>query len=228
MIAASSPASFAAAVAAHVLEDVDIDTSALAGADLVLVGETHGLRETPSVLYALACALDTKAIALEWSHEEMHGPLQEFLRDGSFDFERLWRLPASAELFCGDGRITAGHFALLQRLRREGRLEQVVAFDRLDPEPLPPWQVRDREMAERLLAEWDRRLPLLAGFLLAVGLAAVRLRVLPAWLGWISLVLGVVALVPPIGWAVVVFAFPLWIVGVAAFLWRDGKVVVAT
>jgi hypothetical protein len=69
---------------------------------------------------------------------------------------------------------------------------------------------------------------LLAGFLLAVGLAAVRLRVLPAWLGWISLVLGVVALVPPIGWAVVVFAFPLWIVGVAAFLWRDGKVVVAT
>jgi hypothetical protein len=162
MIAASSPASFAAAVAAHVLEDVDIDTSALAGADLVLVGETHGLRETPSVLYALACALDTKAIALEWSHEEMHGPLQEFLRDGSFDFERLWRLPASAELFCGDGRITAGHFALLQRLRREGRLEQVVAFDRLDPEPLPPWQVRDREMAERLLAEWDRRLPLLA------------------------------------------------------------------
>jgi hypothetical protein len=81
---------------------------------------------------------------------------------GSFDFDRLWTLPESAELFCGDGRITAGHFALLRRLREEGRLEQVIAFDRLDPEPLPEWHVRDREMAERLLAEWDRRLPLLA------------------------------------------------------------------
>ena len=61
---------------------------------------------------------------------------------------------------------------------------------------------------------------LLAGFLLAVGLAAVATRVLPAWLGWISLVLGVVALVPPIGWAVVVFAFPLWILATSALLWR--------
>lgn len=69
---------------------------------------------------------------------------------------------------------------------------------------------------------------LLAGFLLAVGLAAVRLRVLPTWLGWISLVLGVVALVPPIGWAVVVFAFPLWILGVAALLWRGGRAGAAT
>ena len=80
----------------------------------------------------------------------------------AFDFERLWKLPASAEFFCGDGRITAGLFALLRRLRAEGRLEQVIAFDRLDPKPLPEWQVRDREMAERLLAGWDRRLPLLA------------------------------------------------------------------
>ena len=61
---------------------------------------------------------------------------------------------------------------------------------------------------------------LLAGFLLAAGLAAVATRVLPAWLGWISLVLGAVALVPPIGWAVVVFAFPLWILATSALLWR--------
>ena len=38
----------------------------------------------------------------------------------------------------------------------------MIAFDRLDPEPpTDDWQVRDREMAERLLAEWDQRLPLL-------------------------------------------------------------------
>lgn len=61
---------------------------------------------------------------------------------------------------------------------------------------------------------------LLAGLLLAVGFAAVKTRVLPAWLGWISIVLGVVALIPPIGWAVVIFAFPLWILGVSLLLWR--------
>jgi hypothetical protein len=61
---------------------------------------------------------------------------------------------------------------------------------------------------------------MLAGFFFAVGLAAVRARALPAWLGWISLVLAVVAVIPPIGWAVVVFAFPLWLLLVSALLWR--------
>ena len=60
---------------------------------------------------------------------------------------------------------------------------------------------------------------MLAGFFSAVGLAAVRGRALPMWLGWISLALAVVALILPIGWAVVVFAFPLWILLVSALLW---------
>ena len=64
---------------------------------------------------------------------------------------------------------------------------------------------------------------LLAGFLLAVGLATVATRVLPVWLGWVTLVLGVVALVPPVGWAVVVFAFPLWLLLVSALLWRSSR-----
>jgi hypothetical protein len=90
----------------------------------------------------------------------MDEPVQAFLRSGSFEFERLWSLPASAEFFCGDGRIAAGHFALLQRLYGEERLDQVVVFDRLDPEPVEDWEaqvlVREPEMAARLLAEWDR------------------------------------------------------------------------
>lgn len=130
-----------------------------------MLGEPHGVRETPSVLYGLAVELRTRAVAFEWSHEEMDEPVQSFLRYGSFDFERLWSLPDSSEFFCGDGRITAGHFALLERLRLEGRLDQVICFDRLDPEPPVDWeqQVRVREpaLAARLLREWDRRLPLL-------------------------------------------------------------------
>jgi hypothetical protein len=64
---------------------------------------------------------------------------------------------------------------------------------------------------------------MLAGFFLAVGAAAIRARALPAWLGWISLVLAVVALIPPIGWAVVVFAFPLWVLLTSALLWMGAR-----
>ena len=166
---AASTEAFAAAVDAYRFDDVrlarealELAEATLAESGLLLAGEPHGVHETPRVLYALAVALGTRALALEWSHEEMEAPLQAFRRDGRFELERLWALPASAEFFCGDGRITAGHFALLRRLRNEGRLEQVIAFDRIDPDPVPEWQVRDRELAERLLREWDRRLPLLA------------------------------------------------------------------
>lgn len=165
---AESPEEFAAAVRAHRLdgvrlypETVEQARNALAAAGLLLVGETHGVRETPAVLYALARAVGSRAVAFEWSHEEMDAPVQAFVRNGSFDFEWLWSLPASAELFCGDGRITAGHFALLRRLREEGRLEQAIVFDRLDPEPPADPFERERELAERLLAKWDERLPLL-------------------------------------------------------------------
>lgn len=63
---------------AHPFGDFTLDPEMLARAastaatsELLVIGEPHGVRETPSVLYALAAALGTRAIALEWSHEEM-------------------------------------------------------------------------------------------------------------------------------------------------------------
>lgn len=169
---ASTPSQFAAAVVGHPFGELRFEGAAVARArrtlretGLLVVGEPHGVRETPSVVYALASLLEIRALAFEWSHEEMAEPVESFVRGGSFDFEQLWSLPAGSEFFCGDGRVTAGHFALLERLRAEGRLEQAIVFDRLDPEPPTDWeeQVRRREpeMAARLLAEWDRRQPLL-------------------------------------------------------------------
>jgi hypothetical protein len=160
-------AEFADAVRAYRFEQHPFDVAALslaaqsiADAGLLIVGEPHGVCETPSVLYRLACELGTRAIAFEWSHEDVDEPLQAFVRGHPFDFEALWSLPGTAEFFCGDGRITAGHFALLERLRQEGTLEQAIAFDRLDSDPSLGWQVRDRDLAKRLLAEW-RGQPLL-------------------------------------------------------------------
>lgn len=55
-------------------------------------------------------------------------------------------------------------------------------------------------------------------FFLASGLAALRTRVLPAWLGWASLVLALATLIPWISWIVLIFGVPLWILVVAALL----------
>ena len=68
---------------------------------------------------------------------------------------------------------------------------------------------------------------MLVGLFLAVGLAAIQARALPAWLGWFSLVLAVVALIPPIGWAVVVWGFPLWILIISVLMWRSSEPAVA-
>jgi len=202
-VLACSPSAFAAAVDAHPFnyfafgdESLARAATSVAEAGLVVVGEPHGVRETPSVLYALASALRTRAVAFEWSHEEMDQPVRDFLHSGSFDFEWLWALPPSAEFFCGDGRIAAGHFALLRRLREEGRLDQVIVYDRLDPEPPEDWQVREKDMADRLLSEWDRAVPLVAltgafhaqmhlgSESMTARLCSVRPRLLPAMLDY--------------------------------------------
>lgn len=164
---ASSPSEFARAVETYRFASTTIDSAEVAhartsGARLFVLGEPHGVYETASVVYTLIAQIEARTIAYEWSHEEMDEPVQRFLQHGKFDFEQLWTLPASAEFFCGDGRITAGHFALLRRLREEDRLDQVIVFDRVDqPTPTKDRFLRDREMAARLLREWDGHVPLL-------------------------------------------------------------------
>jgi hypothetical protein len=163
MVARTAEA-FRDAVSTHRLDHVRLDPHSLRSAQqsltdsgLLMVGEAHGVRETPAALYALARALGTRTIALEWSHEEMQDEVESFMRHGAFDFARVWSsLPATAEFFGGDGRITAGHFALLGRLKDEASLDEVILFDRLDDgtEAQDPLR-RDREMADRMLAAWS-------------------------------------------------------------------------
>lgn len=128
---------------------------------MVLLGETHGVAETPAVAAALMQELGLRALAIEWSHEELDEVVQRFVAGEAFDLEALWRLPAEAELFCGDGRFTAGHVALLEALRSHGALAQVILFDRVDPEPPDDWRPREAELAERLLVERSPDEPLL-------------------------------------------------------------------
>ena len=63
----------------------------------------------------------------------------------------------------------------------------------------------------------------LALFLFATAALMMRAGVLPSWLGWLAILLGVVALVPPIGWAAIIFGLPVWLILTSIFLLVAGR-----
>jgi hypothetical protein len=62
-----------------------------------------------------------------------------------------------------------------------------------------------------------------AVFLLAVGLICLRGQPFPRWLGNSSLVFAVLLVIPPIGWAVLLWGFPLWLIVVSVVLWTRSR-----
>jgi hypothetical protein len=58
----------------------------------------------------------------------------------------------------------------------------------------------------------------LAVFFLAAWLVALRTGAIPMWLAWASLVLAVAAVLPWVGWAVVLWGFPLWVLVVGTWM----------
>jgi hypothetical protein len=158
---APTPAAFRSAIEAYRFDEATVE---LARRELLLVGNAHGLcaSREPALLYELTRALDARELAFEWSHDELGALLDDFLHSGRFDLHALWALPDNAEVFAADGRFTAGHVALLERLQGEGTLEKVIPFDRLDSDPPPAQEVRTTQMAARLSTQWNRDVPLLA------------------------------------------------------------------
>jgi hypothetical protein len=63
----------------------------------------------------------------------------------------------------------------------------------------------------------------LAVFFFAVALAIFRFAVLPGWLGWVSLVFAVLAVIPPVGWAIVAPGLPLWTLVVSWLLFAKTR-----
>lgn len=59
---------------------------------------------------------------------------------------------------------------------------------------------------------------LLALFLFAAAAVNRRAGLLPSWLAWFGVAVGVVALVPPIGWLAIIFGLPLWTLVAAIIL----------
>lgn len=69
---------------------------------------------------------------------------------------------------------------------------------------------------------------MLAGFLLATTILTFSVGLLPRWLGWISALMTLVLLVPPIGWIAMIFVFPIWLLIASVMLYRGSTVPAAT
>ncbi len=126
--------------------DVTIEQAAVAAArrsleesGLLLLGEVHGVRENPLIALALMNELNMTGLALEWP-SELAPLVSAFLAEG--------RLPDSPMLWGGDGRITAGHFAILRELVRTDRLGTLTLFDGWSD---VGWSLREASMSERIL-----------------------------------------------------------------------------
>jgi len=156
-------AAFERAVADYRLRDLAPPAEALALAaasldrtGLFLLGEAHGVAQTPLAILGLTRRLGVRALAFEWSYDQLDDVVQPLLSTGSVASDALWRLPPSAEVFSGDGRFTAGHVRLLEHL--SDRLDQIVLLDRVGSEE----SQRELGMARRLLAGRRRDSPMLA------------------------------------------------------------------
>ncbi|MFR9804454.1 hypothetical protein ACL02T_19525 [Pseudonocardia sp. RS010] len=126
--------------AARALED------SLDRAGLLLLGELHGVRQTPQLIAALIDRLDIGVLALEWP-QQLTPTVDGYRHTGVLrDHDLLW---------LGDGRLTPGHLALLRDLAQREPAIGWLAFDSWGGAPAlegaSPWTARDHAMARRIL-----------------------------------------------------------------------------
>jgi len=108
---------------------------------LLLLGEVHGVSQNPLVIRALMHAFGLSTLALEWPAELT--PLIDVYRQGAAldDHPALW---------LGDGRITAGHLAVLRDRAQAGPFG-LILFDQA-VRSTSTWSERDEAMAGPILA----------------------------------------------------------------------------
>jgi hypothetical protein len=61
----------------------------------------------------------------------------------------------------------------------------------------------------------------------ATGIHILRTRVLHRGVAWFSLVVALLLVILPIGWAALLFGVPLWVILVSVLLWRRGAQAIA-
>lgn len=62
----------------------------------------------------------------------------------------------------------------------------------------------------------------LVPFFLGTAIVALHARVLPRWWSWLAILIAIVLVIGPIGWAALIFGLPVWTLGTAWLLVRGG------
>lgn len=113
----------------------------VAESGFLLLGEVHGVRENPLIIAALLREFGLAGLALEWP-DGLAPVVSAFLAGQA--------LADDPQLWSGDGRITAGHLAVLRELAAAGPLELTLIDGPMDAGW--SWSQRDEAMARRVLA----------------------------------------------------------------------------
>ena len=108
---------------------------------LLLLGEVHGVRENPLLVRALMRAFGLNALALEWP-VELAPVIDAFMISGVLE-DHPW-------LWLGDGRITAGHLAVIRELAESGPLNLTLFDGTVSADA--SWSARGEMMAGLILA----------------------------------------------------------------------------
>ena len=108
---------------------------------LLLLGEMHGVAENPLLIRALLTGFGLSGLALEWP-AELAPTVSAFLAGRPLEDHGL--------LWPGDGRITAGHLAVLRDRAAAGPL-RLTLFDVTMPAGAS-WSERDAARAAQVLA----------------------------------------------------------------------------
>lgn len=130
--------------------DFDEDATNLLIDDIVAgrvftLGEVHGVKENPSIIYTLIKKFGFKQLGLEWD-KEISRVVDLFQNDGALDYNFIMN--------SSDGRITAGYFNLLKRIKEEGLISSVFFFDDKDS-----WSKRDEMMAQEIIGHTANNIP---------------------------------------------------------------------
>ena len=142
-------------VAGFVVEDLDLELDPMAVAaarrsveesGLLLLGEVHGVQQNPLLARALMRTFGLRRLALEWP-ADLTPAIEAFQATGTLEDHWL--------LWAGDGRVTAGHLAVLAERAAAGPVQVTLLFDGTIGAGWS-WSDRDQAMAGRILR---RRLP---------------------------------------------------------------------
>jgi hypothetical protein len=105
-----------------------------------ILGEIHGVQENVNIIYTLFKKFGFRQLALEWE-PKLSTVAETYVKSGIIEYDLIKDSQ--------DGRVTAGHFALIEKLNSEGILDALICFD--EHADAGDWNDRDAAMATHIL-----------------------------------------------------------------------------